>query len=396
MARPSAEYLSKIDQVKEIILVDLNLAGVKAFAKELGPKAKPKTANVKNKEELVNVITGANLVMNFIGPYFQFGTKTLETAIELGIDYIDICDDYDVTEEALKLSEKAKEKGVTAIIGMGASPGVTNVLARLGSDALDEVEEINTYWLVGDAEPGGLGALIHLFHCIEDPIPTFKNGAFKQIRPYQLETARKVDFGDPVGTATLFHVGHPEPITLPRFIPNVQTVTNFGAILPESQNLLFKTLVDFGLASEEPIPFKGEQVKPLDFLLSLIGHKQEKIMQKSSRVETRTRSVGASRVEVIGKKDGKESSITFTRSGYDTMANSTSIPTAIVAADLLMGDMNEKGVLPPEILDPKKILLDLKEVGFFNEAYSYEVIEKSNGIETKTTLFDSQFFNEEH
>lgn len=390
MARPAAQYLAKKDEVKEIVLADINYEKVHEFAEELGSKANAQVVDVKNKQDLVQKINGANLVMNFIGPYYQFGTQTLETVIEEGIHYIDICDDYDTTMEALKLSEKAKEKGVSALIGMGASPGITNVLARLGSDAIDKVEEINTYWVVGDAEPGGFGALIHLFHCIEGEIPTFRNGSFENIRPYQLETSRDVDFGGPVGKVKLYHIGHPEPVTLPEFIPNVRTVTNFGAILPEYQNLLFKTLVDFGMTSEEPISFRNEKVAPLEFLLALIRDKQSAIVEKP---RTSRKSVGASRVEVIGTKAGENISYTFTKSGYETMAESTSIPAGVAAWQILKGEIDIKGVFPPESVDPKKLLLDLQETGFFTENGDYEVV-RQLGSETKTTrLFDSDLFD---
>lgn len=386
MAQPAAQYLIKQDEVKEIVLADINSDRVQSIASQLGSKATAEVVDVKNKQDLTEKIKGAKLVLNFIGPYYHFGTQALETVIEAGIDYIDICDDYDTTIEALKLSEKAEKKGVTALIGMGASPGITNVLARLGADRIDEVEEINTYWVVGDADPGGFGALIHYFHCIEGKIPTFSNGNFIEINPLQLETSREVDFGGPVGKVRLYHIGHPEPVTLPQFIPNVQTVTNFGAMLPEYQNLMFKTLVDFGLASEEPISFRGEKVAPLEFLLAMISDKQSNIESKSS---TTRKSVGASRVEVIGTSGGNPASYTFTKSAYDTMANSTSVPTGVAALHILKGQINQKGVFPPECLDPKKLLMDLREARLFGVDDDYEVIEKI-GTEIKTSsLFDS-------
>src|SRR5699024_9122211 len=150
---------------------------------------------------------------------------------------------YDVTIESLELTDLAKEKGVTAITGMGASPGITNILARLGSDQLDRVDEINTYWVVGDAEPGGFGALSHMFHIMKGKIATLQDGKETWIRSFQQKNAKKIDFGEPVGEVTLYHVGHPEPVTLPRYIPNVKKVTNLGALLPEFQNPMFKVLV---------------------------------------------------------------------------------------------------------------------------------------------------------
>lgn len=389
MAKPAVHYLAKKNEIKKIVLADLNFDKVNEFAIELGAKATAQAVDVNDKQDLVRTISGANLVMNFIGPYYQFGTKTLETVIEEGIHYVDICDDYDTTEEALKLSKKAEGKGVTALIGMGASPGITNVLARLGSDAVERVEEINTYWVVGDAEPGGFGALIHLFHCIEGKIPTFRNGNFENIRPYQMVSSKEVDFGKPVGKVRLYHVGHPEPVTLPRFIPNVKTVTNFGAILPEYQNLLFKTLVDFGMASEQPITFRKEKVAPLEFLLALIKHKQS---NHAKNPRTERKSMAASRIEVIGTTAGEKVSYTFTKSSYETMAESTSMPAGVAAWQILKKQINIKGVIPPECIDPKKLLFDMQKAGSFEKGNEYEVIKQTDSEVVKSRLFESELF----
>lgn len=390
MARPAAQYLAAKEEISHLVLADLNLDRVEKFAEELGPKATAKQLDITNTEDLIKTINDANLVMNFIGPYYQFGTKTIETVIEEGIHYIDICDDYDTIMEALTLTERAEEKNVTALIGMGVSPGITNVLARLGSDALDEIEEINTYWVIGDAEPGGFGALIHFFHCIEGKVPTYHNGAYEQIKPFQENTSRTIDFGDPVGKVTLYHIGHPEPVTLPKFIPNVQTVTNFGAILPQSQNLLFKTIVDFGLASEETIKFRNEDVTPLEFLLAFIDDKQAPLRENTN---SNRKSVGASRVEVLGKKSGKKAKITFTKSSYETMANSTSLPAGVAAWLLLKGEIDKKGVIPPECIDPKKLLLNLRETEFFSSEADY-IVDDQLGEDTKVMgLFESDLFN---
>ena len=69
--------------------------------------------------------------------------------IEAKKPYFDICDDWRPTLELLELSDKAKKAGITAIIGIGASPGLTNLMAVLAYNELDEVDEIITGWGIG-------------------------------------------------------------------------------------------------------------------------------------------------------------------------------------------------------------------------------------------------------
>ena len=53
----------------------------------------------------------------------------------------------------LKYNDDASSKGVTAILGMGASPGLTNMLGAAAIRELDEVETLYTGWTMDGATP---------------------------------------------------------------------------------------------------------------------------------------------------------------------------------------------------------------------------------------------------
>lgn len=392
MAQPALHYLNTQSIVNEIVLTDINERGLKELKNELGEKATYEVVDIRNTSLLSRVMEGSQLVMNFVGPYFRFKTLALERAINNGVNYIDLCDDYDVTLEIFKLDKLAKEKDVTAITGMGASPGITNILAKLGADQLDKVDEINTYWIVGDADPSGFGALIHMFHIIEGEVPTFEDGEVTWIRSFQHKDSEVIDFGNPIGKVRLYPVGHPEPITLPKYIDGVNRVTNFGALLPEFQNPMFKTLVDLGLTSEETIKFRGEDVRPIDFLISLFSHKQQEAA-RHSRGKAHP-SVSGAKIEVIGEKDGERVTYEFIKSAYDSMDQSTSVPAGIAATLLLKGDIDSKGVVAPEGLPIQKLLSQLKKVGYFDEEKGFSVVRTIGSEQVSGNLTDKTIFNE--
>jgi len=50
------------------------------------------------------------------------------------------------TQDALEKDGEARRAGVTVLLGIGASPGLTNLLARHSADQLDEVDYIQTVW----------------------------------------------------------------------------------------------------------------------------------------------------------------------------------------------------------------------------------------------------------
>jgi saccharopine dehydrogenase-like NADP-dependent oxidoreductase len=84
--------------------------------------------------------------MGTIGPFYKYERKVASACIEAGVNYVSICDDYDAAAEFMELDEEAKQAGVTAITGVGWTPGTTNVFARLAAEQLDEVDEIATAW----------------------------------------------------------------------------------------------------------------------------------------------------------------------------------------------------------------------------------------------------------
>ena len=52
-------------------------------------------------------LQGQDVVVNLVGPYYLFGTTVLEAAIQKGVNYVDIVDDFDTAAQLLELNDKA-------------------------------------------------------------------------------------------------------------------------------------------------------------------------------------------------------------------------------------------------------------------------------------------------
>jgi saccharopine dehydrogenase (NAD+, L-lysine forming) len=71
----------------------------------------------------------------------------------------------DVTLEILEMDEDARRAGISALIGMGSSPGATNLLARFAADnLLDETGSIDIFHAHGGELFEGEGVIGHRFH----------------------------------------------------------------------------------------------------------------------------------------------------------------------------------------------------------------------------------------
>lgn len=184
-------------------------------------------------DSLIGAMTGQDLVINCIGPFDRWGARVLDKAIEVGVDYIDICDDPGPTLELLERDTDAKEAGVRAVVGLGASPGLANLLAVVAARQLDEVDLLVNYWgdpnedvpverapaeaeRVAAAFRSGRAALTHAIAQASNEIPVWRDGALGTIRawtpPYRIRLSS--------GESGLFRpIGHPEPVTVPRTVP---------------------------------------------------------------------------------------------------------------------------------------------------------------------------------
>ena len=133
---------------------------------------------------LVQLMRGHDVVCNMAGPNYQNAVAIARAAIGAGVSMVDVSDDWAATLELLDLHADAERAGITIIVGLGASPGITNVLARYGADQLDRVEEVRTSWIMRASDMGGLALSKHLLYNNAHRAFVFEEGAMREVRPF--------------------------------------------------------------------------------------------------------------------------------------------------------------------------------------------------------------------
>ena len=171
--------LKELPDFNEIIIADINTEAAQNLAAELGGECTAMEVNALNAGSIQSAIKGSEVVLNCVGPFYKFGLPILKAVIKSGINYVDICDDYDMTEELLDSFDKdAKDAGTTCIVGLGASPGLTNIMAKFASEQLTKTKDITVCVTRGLTEEAGGAIPYHMFHCWLGPVPVYKNGQF--------------------------------------------------------------------------------------------------------------------------------------------------------------------------------------------------------------------------
>ncbi|MGD0352371.1 MAG: saccharopine dehydrogenase NADP-binding domain-containing protein [Dehalococcoidia bacterium] len=358
MGSSVARDLIKSDDITEVILADRRIDMAKMHKSlQNSKKVSTQTIDVAEFKALVRLIKGNDVVINCVGPFYKYAISIMKATIEAGVNYLDIMDDYDTTIAAFKeMDQPARKAGLSLCIGFGSSPGFGNIIVKYAADKLDEVDEVRILWLGAINDPSGTGAMAHAFHCLKGEHPQYLDGKLVNVAGFDGE--EEFDFGEPYGKCPVYYFGHPEPITIPRYIKGVKTVVNKGGFLPLWFNQLIKELIARGFAEDEPILVGSASVVPIDFVTSIIG--QSPILRK--QVEAYTTAPFSA---VIKGKEGNKNVTYVYSSGGGAMAPGTAIPASICAQMLARGDIKVKGVVAPEgCIDPNAFFREFARRGF--------------------------------
>jgi saccharopine dehydrogenase-like NADP-dependent oxidoreductase len=353
MGRYAARTAVTFDFVDELVVADLDVAAATRCAGTLGAKARAAAVDVTNETALLRLFSGAGAVLNTVGPFFRLGPPVLRAAITAGCHYLDINDDWESTEAMLAMDEEARARGVTAVIGMGASPGISNLLATTALRELDVVEELYPGFDLDAAMPETRGptpcaATIHGVHQLTGTIRVFDNGCFVDEAPL-----RRVDLDYPgLGPRTGWTMGHPEAITFPRSFPSLRR--SLILMTTSHSNLvamrLLGVLVNRHLLSLERtaawvewLEGVGKPIKgPADYLRELLAE-------------------GAARLPplfavAVGRKDTRSATVAATVLSAPAvgMGGATGVPLAVGLAVVRPDQEQKRGVFAPEaIVDPQ-------------------------------------------
>jgi len=347
MGQGVARDLIKQEDVKAVVLGDLF-----PDPQRLSPKLRENDkvtlvkADVNDHDAMVKAFKEVDVVINCAGPFYKTAVPVAKAAVEAGVNYIDICDDYEGTQVLFDsdIDQIAKEADITVLTGMGSDPGTNNVLVKYYADRLDRVEEIYLYWVVAIAELSG-AAWDHSLHMTLGKVPQYIDGELVHVEGGSGVVAE--EFLEPLGTCNVRYVGHPQPLTIPRYIKGVNNVIIKGGLIPLWVDELIQEQKETGFLSRDPITVNGATVIPYDLTLKL----WEKIP------ENRDKGPQASGLKVIvkGEREGKK--ITYTADMVGRMAPGTGIPASIAALMMAAGDVAQKGVVAPEgCIDPDKFL----------------------------------------
>ena len=144
-----------------------------------------------------------------------------------------------------------------------------------------------------------------------------------------------IEFPPPLGKIRIFHCGHLEPLTIPRYI-KVKNVSIKGALIPDWNNKLADLFARLKLIST---PNKNDR-------MARIIHTIEGVFRVAGI------AASGAQVEVTGLKGGKRRTISYSMTGR--MGRLTRIPASIGALMLVRGRASRGESSPLRVVSTQK------------------------------------------
>ncbi len=379
---------------QEIMIASRTKSKCDALRQQLEGKTNTKitTAQVDadNKDEVVALIRGyqPELVMNIALPYQDLAI--MEACLECRVNYMDTAnyEPENIEEPAWRAAyekrckeqgfsayfdyswqwayrKKFEEAGITALLGSGFDPGVTQAYCAYAlKHEFDVIETID----ILDCNGGDHGyAFATNFNPeinlreVSAPGSYWENGRWIEVPAMSIK--RVYDF-DQVGTKDMYLLHHEEIESLAKNIPGVKRI-RFFMTFGQSYLDHMRCLEDVGMLSTTPITYEGKEIVPIQFLKALLP----------DPASLGPRTKGKTNIGCIftGKKDGKDKTYylynvcdhqaCYQEVGSQAISYTTGVPAMIGAMMLLTGKWNKPGVFTVEEFDPDPYMEALNRWG---------------------------------
>lgn len=370
--------------LEKMVLADYNLERAREVRQKLdAPEKFPaEWIDARDESHIVALARkhAVDVIMNAVEP--RYNMPIFNAAYQVGCTYIDMAmslssphPTHPYQECGVKLgdaqfeqAEAWERKGLLALVGMGADPGLSDVFARYAEKHLfDTIDEI------GIRDGGNLTVHGYAFaptfsiwttieECLNPPILWEAGRGWYTTEPFS--EPEVFDFPEGIGPVECVNVEHEEVLLIPRWIRCRRVTFKYG--LGETFIHVLKTLHLLGLDSTTPVDVKGVQVAPRDVVAACLpdpAHLGDRMTGKTC--------MGA---WVKGTKDGRprqvflyqvaDNETCMARYGLQAVAWQTAV-NPVIAMDLLeAGVWRGAGVLGPEAFDPDPFIAKMAEYEF--------------------------------
>ena len=302
--------------------------------------------------------TGASLVVNLALPYQDL--NIMEACLIAGADYLDTAN-YEPLDEAKfeyhwqwAYQERFKKAGLTALLGSGFDPGVTNVFTAY--IAKHHIQNMQTLDIL-DCNGGDHGQHFATnfnpeinIREVTAPARHWQDGTW--VETPALSHKQSFDFPQ-VGRRNMYLMYHEELESLSKHFPEL-TRARFWMTFSDAYLTHLNVLENIGMTSIEPIIYEGQEIVPLQFLKAVLP-------EPSGLGETTKGKTCIGNI-ITGTHEGRPKTVylynvcdheaCFAEVGSQAVSFTTGVPAMIGASLILDNSWRKPGVWNMEQFDP--------------------------------------------
>ena len=335
-----------------IAIADRSNDNLEAARARCGDSLETIQADLSDQDTVARLVEPHDMVFGALTGHL--GMATLETVIEVGRNF---CDISFMPEDAMDLDQKARDKGVTAVVDCGVAPGMSNLLAGWAAHKLDECTNIEI--LVGGLPvkrswPYEYKAGFSPADVLEEytrPARLVEHG--QVVTREALSEPELLEF-EGIGTLESFNTDGLRSLAYTLDVPFMKEKT----LRYPGHIELMRVFRETGFFSTEPIEIDGVSIRPLDVI--------SKLLFPMWTYEELEEDLTVMTVVAEGTYQDEPTRLTWnlldyydTESRATSMSRTTAFPCSIVGQMIASGELDMPGVIPPEKLAPVDDLLDV-------------------------------------
>jgi len=343
-----------------ITAADMRPARHLVDASRADPRVTTATLDARDEEATARLLEGHDAALNCVTYYFN--VPIMRACLKARVPYADLGGLYHGTRKQFALHDEFVRAGVPALLGMGSTPGITNVMAGAMAQGLDRVDAVHVRVGCLDRSLSGPLPVPYALDTVIDEFSlepmVFRDGRAEAVSP--MSGRESIDFPEPVGRMEAISTLHSEVAMFPRSFPGLREASFKVAFEPEfTRKVAF--LVELGFASREKLPSGST---PREVLLALAARQAVPPGEPADcdvlRVDVEGRTGGAGGGRPVRRR-GELTVLPHTRWRVAAGSLDTGVPLSIAGQLLASRTIATPGVLCPETSVPHQLFFEMLE-----------------------------------
>jgi lysine 6-dehydrogenase len=322
------------------------------------PRVRTATLDARDEAATARLLEDHDAALNCVTYYFN--VPIMHACLQARVPYADLGGLYHGTRKQFALHEEFVNAGVPALLGMGSTPGITNVMAGALARGLDRVEAIHVRVGCLDRSASGPLPVPYALDTVLDEFSlepmVFRGGRPEAVPP--MSGKETIDFPPPVGRMEALYTLHSEVAMFPRSFPGLSDATFKVAFEPEfTRKVAF--LVELGFASRVKA-LEGAGCSPRETLLTLAARQEVPAGDPDDCDVLRVDLEGRAGGRAIHRR-GEMTVLPHPRWRVAAGSLDTGVPLSIAGQLLASRAIATPGVLCPETAVPPDTFFELLE-----------------------------------